>query len=82
MAEQIGWRGLLRQVSDEAPDWVRSLPQLPRLLHRALATRTDMTLATQLQLLATRQRRYDRLLTVLLGFIAALLAVQLYQLFS
>jgi ubiquinone biosynthesis protein len=40
MAEQIGWRGLLRQVSDEAPDWVRSLPQLRRVLNGGVGRRT------------------------------------------
>ncbi|MDR0233251.1 MAG: ubiquinone biosynthesis regulatory protein kinase UbiB [Zoogloeaceae bacterium] len=37
MSEQVGWRGILKSVRDEAPRWARELPQLPRLLHQALA---------------------------------------------
>mgnify|MGYP003341441654 CR=1 FL=1 len=37
MNRQVGWRALLRQVQDEAPLWAATLPQLPRLIHRALA---------------------------------------------
>ena len=37
MREQIGWQGLLRTLRQEAPFWAATLPQLPRLVHRALA---------------------------------------------
>src|SRR5204863_10161059 len=37
MSEQIGWRGLVRALRREAPYWASTLPQLPRLMHRALA---------------------------------------------
>jgi ubiquinone biosynthesis protein len=82
MADQIGWRGLARQVAEEAPDWVRTLPQLPRLLHRALSTRNEPDLADQVQQIASRQRHQGRLLALLIGLAAALLAVQAYRLFS
>jgi ubiquinone biosynthesis protein len=36
MSEQIGWRALVKHLKEEAPDWAATLPQLPRLLHRAL----------------------------------------------
>ncbi len=36
MAEQLGWRGLLKQLKKEGPLWTSTLPQLPRLVHRAL----------------------------------------------
>ena len=36
MAEQLGWRGLVRQLKKEGPLWTATLPQLPRLIHRAL----------------------------------------------
>ncbi len=39
MEEQIGWRGLLERFKDEAPRYARLLPELPRLLHDALAAR-------------------------------------------
>src|SRR2546428_12601119 len=37
MTEQIGWRGLVRTLRREAPYWANTLPQLPRLVHRAPA---------------------------------------------
>ena len=36
MSEQIGWRGLVQHVRDEAPYWGTLLPQIPRLVHRFL----------------------------------------------
>src|SRR3954469_4780143 len=36
MSEQVGWRGLVRRMQDEAPTWAVVLPQLPRLAHQAL----------------------------------------------
>jgi ubiquinone biosynthesis protein len=70
MSEQVGWRGLLRRIQDEAPTWTVVLPQLPRLFHQALkaqvAPRTDLT-----ALLALKERRQTNRL---LGIIAVLLA--------
>src|SRR5690606_33349814 len=37
MSEQIGWRGRVRAIREEAPSWAQTLPRLPRLVHRALA---------------------------------------------
>src|SRR5213075_2603267 len=31
MSEQVGWRGLMRNLRHEAPYWANTLPQLPRL---------------------------------------------------
>ena len=36
MSEQIGWRGLLRRIRTEAPNWSTLLPEIPRLVHRFL----------------------------------------------
>ena len=36
IAEQLGWRGLINQIKKEGPMWTATLPQLPRLVHRAL----------------------------------------------
>src|SRR5690349_8887798 len=37
MDEQMGWRGMLKNLRDEAPGWAAMLPQLPRLVHHALS---------------------------------------------
>jgi ubiquinone biosynthesis protein len=44
MNEQVGVRGFLRQVREEAPLWSRALPQLPRLVHRVLTDDTTRRL--------------------------------------
>ncbi|MCC6535626.1 MAG: ubiquinone biosynthesis regulatory protein kinase UbiB [Burkholderiales bacterium] len=64
MSEQIGWRGLVRRVRQEAPNWGVWLPQTPRLVHRALADRKDDVIAASLARLAREQRRHTWLLLV------------------
>ena len=39
MNEQVGWRGWLDRLKYEAPQWSKTLPQLPRLIQSALAHR-------------------------------------------
>ena len=71
MSEQVGWRALLRAVKNEAPYWAATLPELPRLLHRALADDRLGELRDAVNRLAREsERRND-----LTAFIAALLAV-------
>jgi ubiquinone biosynthesis protein len=36
MNEQIGWRGLLQRLKNEAPRYAQLLPELPRLVHQRL----------------------------------------------
>jgi len=69
MSEQIGWRGLVRRVRQEAPNWGVWAPQMPRLVYRALAESRQDQIAASLQRLAREQRRH----TVLLAVIALLL---------
>jgi ubiquinone biosynthesis protein len=37
MSEQVGWRGFVHRLKDEAPRFAKLMPELPRLLHEALA---------------------------------------------
>jgi ubiquinone biosynthesis protein len=71
MSERVGWRGLVRQVRQEAPYWTAMLPQLPRLLHQSLSRQADPQTAIASAALLRERRRQTRLLAV----IAALLAV-------
>jgi ubiquinone biosynthesis protein len=71
MAEQLGWRGLLSNLEREAPQWASLLPELPRLMHRALA-RDDDALRVQLAVLQAEQLRQSRILTVLALMLAGL----------
>jgi ubiquinone biosynthesis protein len=63
MSEQVGWRGVLRHIREEAPQWSALLPQLPRLLHRALSDRPSPNLQTAVIALLLSQQRSNRLLT-------------------
>jgi ubiquinone biosynthesis protein len=66
MNDQIGWRGLVERLKNEAPRYAQMLPELPRLLHLALqhAARPSETPAVVAML--AEQRRTNRLLRALL----------------
>ena len=78
MSEQLGWRGLLRGLQQEAPNWARTLPQLPRLVHAALNHQKPADVAPLLSGLAAAQRRQNRLLALIAVLLLALLAVQYF----
>jgi ubiquinone biosynthesis protein len=84
MNEQVGWRGLVERLKKEGPHYVQLLPELPRLVHRALQqVERGQDPAVLLALLA-EQRRTNRLLRgvvyggalVLLGLVAVEVAMQ------
>ncbi|MED5619611.1 ubiquinone biosynthesis regulatory protein kinase UbiB [Ideonella sp. BN130291] len=83
MNEQVGWRGLLERLKQEAPRYAQLLPELPRLVHQRLQqpAMPDPATPALLALLA-EQRRTNRLLQGLLwgmvGFLAGGVLVQLY----
>ena len=82
MNEQIGWRGLMERLQNEAPRYAQLLPELPRLLHQALQRQAQPAESPALLALLTEQRRTQRLLQglmwavfwTLMGFAAGLLA--------
>ncbi|GLU32987.1 ubiquinone biosynthesis regulatory protein kinase UbiB [Trinickia caryophylli] len=72
MNEQIGLRGWYERLKVEAPQWSKTLPQLPRLVHKVLADHHDTPRAAAqdlvMQMLIAEQRRTNRLLQALLLF--------------
>jgi ubiquinone biosynthesis protein len=82
MSEQIGWRGLLRQIREEAPGWGVLLPQLPRLAHRALTEEGSAGSMASIRELADRLKRQGRWLLVLAVLLALSLLLQLAILLS
>ena len=70
MSEQIGWRALVRQVQEEAPYWATTLPQLPRLIHRALSEDRVAPLQKQVALLQREQGRLQRSLAWIITLFA------------
>ena len=79
MNEQVGWRGLVERLKNEAPRYVQLLPELPRLLHQALQPRHSAQ-ARALEALLLEQRRTNRLLQGLvyagIGFVLGVLVMQ------
>ncbi len=75
LSEQIGPRGLLKQLRKEGPLWISSLPQLPRLVHRALEANPSEKLAA-IERAIIRVEQTQRWQTyVLILLVAALVAV-------
>jgi ubiquinone biosynthesis protein len=74
MSEQMGWRGLVRHLQEEVPQWAELLPQLPRLVHRSLSEPAPHTLEAAIVRLAREQRRQTRWLTVIAVLFALTLA--------
>ena len=73
MKDQVGWKGLVRSLQREAPYWVTTLPQLPRLAHRLLAEDRFGSLERALQALARENaRRNDLLSAMVILFLLAL----------
>jgi ubiquinone biosynthesis protein len=65
MNEQIGWRGLLERLKNEMPRYAQLLPELPRLMHRALEQQAGTGNDPVLRALLDEQRLTNRLLRVL-----------------
>jgi ubiquinone biosynthesis protein len=78
MSEQIGWRGFIERLREEAPYWSATLPQLPRLLHQALARQAEAQTNPGREELLHLERRKNRLLTVIA---AALVVIAAWLLF-
>jgi len=78
MREQVGWRGLVRTLAHEAPFWAATLPQLPRLVHRALAGDQLGSLHAALERLADENaRRNDLMSAILLTLVVAAIILAL-----
>ena len=72
MSEQVGWRGFLRRVQEEAPTWTVALPQLPRLVHQVLAQVAAREPRPSTLALVREMRRMNRLLAALVCLLALL----------
>jgi ubiquinone biosynthesis protein len=67
MADQVGLRGFVERLRDEAPRFAQIFPQLPRLVHQVLHKRahSDLDMGDLVAELVENQRRTNRLLAVL-----------------
>ena len=84
MAAQVGWQGMLERLKAEAPRYTHVLPQLPRLLHRALeqAGEPPANDTELIRVLIAEQQRTNRLLSFVVYFAGAFgLGVAGFQLY-
>ena len=86
VSRQLGWRGLLDGIKEEAPTWAKILPTLPRLIAESLAQNRhqlkDQTGELELlKALLIEERRTRRLITGALlfagGFLVGILIIGL-----
>ncbi|MEQ6291403.1 ubiquinone biosynthesis regulatory protein kinase UbiB [Vogesella sp. GCM10023246] len=75
MNEQIGWRGLLRTLKHEAPQWATTLPALPRKLNEALSGQTTELLVQGYIQLMREQKRQNFLLLLIALLLVLLLVI-------
>jgi ubiquinone biosynthesis protein len=78
MAEQVGWRGFVERVKQEAPYWSAVLPQLPRLLHQALERIAQSHADEEAAALLREKRSQTRLLAVIAALLAVIAAALLF----
>jgi ubiquinone biosynthesis protein len=77
MSEQIGWKGLVKQLRKEGVLWTGTILQLPRLVHRALENNPSERLAA-IEAAVERVNKTQRLQTVVLAaLVSAIVAVVL-----
>jgi ubiquinone biosynthesis protein len=74
MSEQIGWRALVRNIREEAPLWTTMLPQLPRMVYRALHEDRLGRMERSVDALIATQRRRTRVLEWIVLLLSAALA--------
>jgi ubiquinone biosynthesis protein len=74
MRDQVGLKGLLRTLRNEAPRWATVLPQLPRLLHRALADDRIGRIERSLDALLETEMRRTRALELAVLLLAGIFA--------
>ena len=80
MSEQVGWRGFLKTLKAEAPQYATLLPQLPRLAHQNLSENRNAEVERLLQQLIEQQKQRNGMLGVLAtvavaGFVVLMLFV-------
>lgn len=79
MSEQVGWRGWLARLREEAPHWGMVIPQLPRLAHQALRGDHLARVEAGMTLMLAEQRRRNRWLMAIAALLLALLLLRIFR---
>jgi ubiquinone biosynthesis protein len=77
MSRQVGWRGWLERLQYEMPQWSKTLPQLPRLIHQELTARQTLARHNSpatLEKILAKQQHTHQLLEYLIVFALAFLS--------
>jgi ubiquinone biosynthesis protein len=82
MSEQVGWRGFIKSLRAEAPNYATVIPQLPRLLHRYLSENDTEHNNEMLQKILEQEKRYNTLLTLVGLILLCILAWEMYRSYS
>ena len=82
MSEQVGWRGLLKSLRTEAPNYATVLPQLPRLLHHYLSSDSNVRNDEMLQKILEQQHRYNILLSLISLMLLCLIGWILFNFYT
>jgi ubiquinone biosynthesis protein len=72
MEREVGVEALGRTLREEAPHWARSLPEVPRLMHKLLAGQPTDRLEAAIVALTRAQRTQTRVLWLVAGCVALL----------
>ena len=75
MSEQIGWRGFIKALKAEAPNYATLLPQLPRLLHQKLNDHSGDKIESLMYELLSQQKRRNQ---ILMAGVVLMLIVTVY----
>lgn len=73
MNEQVGWRGFLKHLRDEAPRYATLLPQLPRLIHERLSHDPLAHIEPAVQALIAEQKKRNVYLLAIVILLSLLL---------
>jgi len=85
MSQQIGWQGVWQNLKNEAPRYAHMFPQLPRLVHQALARAAEPAESLVMARLLEEQKKTNLLLRVIMwvagGFLGGIVLMQLWSFF-
>jgi ubiquinone biosynthesis protein len=82
MSEQVGWRGFIKSLRAEAPNYATVLPQLPRLLHQYLGNHTAGRNDEILNRIILQQRRYNKLLLMIVLLLLGFVGLELFNAYT
>ena len=81
MREQIGLRGLIKNIKEEAPLWATILPQLPRLARNYLDRQSPSVVQEYFTQLESEHTKLKRWIYVLVALLGATITLQLFRWF-